>query len=211
MAVDTPKDGETGTPQAPSNAPSTAPAPASDNKSAEAIEAAKKEAEQARIRANQLENEKKALEEKLAAEERKKLEEKEEFKQLYADVKAQLDERNAKDAEFERQAQLSAETDKVFKDYPENVVELAKTAGLKLSDDSEESVAALKEKLETFKSKVAPTATPKPGNPREPAPAVSDRAETMQRIRGGDKQALYGYIGELPAVKRMREIAEKGA
>src|SRR6185437_14544568 len=63
--ADTPT-GETVTPEAPSNSTGTTTAPVTDNSSAD-VEAAKKEAEQARMRANQLENELKKVKDVEAA------------------------------------------------------------------------------------------------------------------------------------------------
>lgn len=205
--ADTPT-GETVTPEAPSNGTGTVAAPAQVN-SNEDVEAAKKEAEQARFRANQLANANKALEEKLAEQERQKLEEKEEFKKLYEQTQAQLREREEADKAKERIAELSTATETVFKDYPANVVELAKTAGLSLSDDSDAAVNELRGKLDTFKATVG-TPAPTASNPRETTPAEATHAETMAKIRGGDKTATMAYIREIPGIKRMKEIAQNG-
>jgi len=207
--ADTPT-GETVTPEAPSNSTGTTTAPVTDNSSAD-VEAAKKEAEQARMRANQLENELKKVKDAEAAAKQKQLEEKEEFKTLYEQTQSQLDElkRNAEAAE--RQAELSKASQDVLKEYPQNVQELAKTAGLTLTDDSEEAVKALKDKLDTFKNTLGTGSTPRANNPRVISPEQATHEETMAKIRGGDKQALSGYIQELPAIKRMKEIAQNGA
>jgi chromosome segregation ATPase len=201
--------GETPAPVAPSNEPGNTNTPPQVTVSAD-VEAAKREAEQAKIRANQLANEKKALEDKLAEVERKKLEEKEEFKTLYEQTNARLAEREAADAAKERSAELTKATEAVYAEYPSNVVELAKTAGLSLSDDSEEAAKALKEKLEVFKSKVGPSA-PSANNPRPVTPEVASREEQMKRIRGGDKAALGEFIRSNPGIQRMKEIAQNGA
>lgn len=218
--ADTPT-GETVTPEAPSNGTGNTPAPIQDNSSAD-VEAAKREAEQARIRANQLENEKKALQEKLEAEERKKLEEKEEFKQLYEQLKSQIDERDAKDAEQIRASELQTATDEVFKGYSDAAVELAKVAGLKLTDSSETAQVALKAKLDVFQKQVgSPTATPTSNNSHNPAPANLDRQQLVQRngdgvspmaLAGakGDDSVVKQYISQLPAIARMKEIAQNG-
>lgn len=203
--ADTPT-GETVAPVAPSNEPGTVPAPVMDNSNAD-VEAAKREAEQARIRANQLENEKKALEAKLAEQERQKLEEKEEFKTLYEQTQTRLAEIEAEQADKERKAALETTAQDVLKEYPANVVELAKVAGLSLADDSEESVNAFKEKLDAFKKQIAPNATPSANNPHAPAPAAATKEELLQRMKGGDKAAVNEFIREHPAIKRMKEIA----
>jgi hypothetical protein len=219
--ADTPQ-GETVTPVAPSNEPGNTPAPATVNSSAD-VEQAKREAEQARIRANQLENEKKALEDKLAAQERQKLEEKEEFKSLYEQTNAKLNEVLESQASAERQKELSTATDEVFKDYSPQAVELAKVAGLSLSENSDEARASLKEKLDVFQKQVGSSApTPTPNNPRQTSPEAVSREELVKRNEDGvSPMALAGakgndsvirnYIREIPAIQRMKEIAQNGA
>lgn len=215
--ADTPT-GETVTPVAPSNEPGITTDPTQDNRSAD-VEAAKREAEQARIRANQLENEVRKFKEQQEAAERKTLEEKEEFKQLYEQLKSQIDERDAKDAEQTRTRELQTATESIYKDYSEAAVELAKVAGLSLSDDSEAAQAALKQKLDVFQKQVGtPTASPTSNNPHNPAPAATDRKQLVQRngdgvspmaLAGakGDESVIKSYIAQLPAIQRMKELA----
>jgi hypothetical protein len=219
--ADTPQ-GETVTPQAPSNETGTTSAPPQVNTSAD-VEAAKREAEQARIRANQLENELKKREEADAAARQKQLEEKEEFKTLYEQTQARLKEIEDGQAAQERQSALNSATETVLKDYPANVQEVAKTAGLALSDDSEAAQAVLKEKLDAIKTQVgAVSPTPSSNNPHQPAPGVTDRHELTKRNEqgispmaaagaNGDDRVIKSYIRDLPAIKRMKEIAQNGA
>jgi hypothetical protein len=218
----TPKPGETGTAPAPSNEPGTASVPPVVNTSAD-VEQAKREAEQARIRANQLENENKKLKEAQEAARQKQLEEKEEFKTLYEQTATRLKEIEDRDAVNERAKELSTATEEVFKDYDPKAVELAKVAGLSLSDSTDEARTALKEKLDIFQKQVGPSAsTPGSNNPHNPAPAAATREELVRRngdgvspmaLAGakGDDSVIKSYIRELPAVKRMREIAQNGA
>lgn len=170
--ADTPS-GETVTPVAPSNEPSTTAAPATDNSSAD-VEQAKREAEQARIRANQLENELKKLRDQQAEAERKKLEENEEWKTIAEKSQSELRELREEQDRQARQSALTAATENVFKDYPAEVVDIAKTTGLSLLDDSESARTALTEKLNTIKDKLgvgAPTVTS--SNPMTPAASTS--------------------------------------
>lgn len=197
---------ETVTPEAPSNETGNTNTPSQVTVSAD-VEAAKKEAEQAKLRAAQLANENAKLKEAQEAIQRKQLEEKEEFKTLYEQTQARLAEIENEKAEQERKSLLEQASQNVLKDYPANVVELAKTTGLSLSDDSEAAVAIFKEKLDAIKSQVGAVATPSANNPHNPAPAAATHEELMARMRGGDKAATYEYIRELPAIKRMKEIA----
>ena len=103
------------------------------------------------------------------------------------------------------------------------MVEVAKTAGLSLSDDSEAAQAMLKEKLDTIQKQVG-SSTPRPtaNNPHDPAPQVASRQELTRRdadgvspmaLAGakGDDRVIKQYIRDLPAIQRMREIAQGGA
>lgn len=164
-----------------------------------------------------LAQEKKELEAKLAAKDaaeaaarQKQLEEKEEYKTLYEQSQSKLKEIEDATAEAVRKDELKKATESLYAEYPANVVELAKTAGLALSDDSEEAQAALKQKLDTFKSTIG-TPTPSANNPRPVSPESATREELLQRMRGGDKAATLAYIRENPGIKRMKEIAQNGA
>lgn len=215
MDEDTPT-GETAAPVAPSNEPSTATAP-TGNSNAD-VEAAKREAEQARIRANQLENELKKEREAKAEAERKQLEEKEEYKALFektdAELKAIREEREAQ----ERNAALSAETETLFKDYPANVVEVAKTAGISLTDDSEAARNALKEKLDNLQKTVAPV-TPTSNNPAETGPASTGDSGRLGQpktlgVDDGTKsfndnyqKKFSEYVKTIPGISEMKKQA----
>lgn len=213
--------GETVPPVAPSNEPGTPVAPPVVNNSAD-VETAKRDADQARLRANQLENENRKLKEAQDETQRKQLEEKEEFKKLYEQTQSKLKEIEDAQAVNERQKELSTATDTVFKDYPENVVSLAKTTGLGLSDDSEAAQAILKEKLDAIQKQVGTPARPVANNPHNPGPQATDRNELVARSNlfegsamalasaKGDETAIKSYIHDLPAIKRMKEIAQNG-
>jgi hypothetical protein len=104
------------------------------------------------------------------------------------------------------------------------VVELAKTAGLSLIDDSEASQAALKTKLDAFKAQLGgASTTPTPNNPHNPGPQATNREELVKRENvwegspmalasaKGDETVIKKYIRDLPAIQRMKEIAQNGA
>jgi len=186
------------------------------------VERLKKEAEQARMRANQAQNELDRIKAEQDAARAKQLEEKEEFKVLYEQTQSQLNEIRENQAAQERQTQLSTATQEVFKDYSANVVELAKTAGLSLTEDSDEARTALKGKLDIFQAQVGGT-TPKAGasNPRQTTPNPVSREELVTRnaegvspmalsMARGDESVVRSYIREIPAIQRMKEIARGG-
>lgn len=206
--ADTPA-GETVTPESLSNEGTPVATPVVNAADPAEVEKARKEAEQARMYANQLENKLKAKEAEEAAAKAKQLEEKEEFKTLYEQTQSQLKEIQDAQAAAERRAELNKASDALLAEYPANVQTIAKTAGLTLSDDSDEAQKAFKEKLEALKNTVGSPA-PSANNPRPPANNAS-KPELLQRMRGGDQKATLEYIRELPSIKRMKEIAQNGA
>lgn len=220
--ADTPTNGETASQGTVSNDVSQITAPATDNSVADQANL-QKELEQLKMRNNQLANQ---LEEKRQAEEQarqKQLEEQEEFKTLYEQTQQQLDEVRRAEQERENRQKLSQATQDVLKDYPDNVRKLAEMAGLRLAEDTDEARNVLKEKLEAFKAEVAPTAGSSsrvtPNNPSTPAPNTEDRQALTAPGEGGSPSAMalagargddslaYKYIGTLPAIERMRQIA----
>lgn len=221
--ADTPT-GETVTPGDTQTTVQTPAAPVANASDPAEVERLRKEQEQKDLRIRQLENEAAAREKADAEAKAKSLEEKEEYKTLYEQAQALLREKDEAESAVTRQKELAAATTQVFQEYPANVVELAQTAGLKLTDDSDEAKTALKATLDAFKEKVggsAPTATP--NNPRETAPVVVDRAELTARAHPGaaspmaeasargDDSVTLKYISQLPAIQRMKDIARNGA
>lgn len=165
---DTPnKPGETGTPKAPeTNAPAPA-TPPQVNADGEA-EKLRKELEQARMRANQLENEKKAREEADAKAEAERLEKSNEFKTLFEQEKAKREALEAEQAAEEQRKELSAKREEVLKDYSEEVRALAQEAGMDLSSTDEATIATFKGKLDKIATMVSANAKVTPNNPNRP-------------------------------------------
>lgn len=176
---------------------------ASDNAEVERL---KKEAEQSRMRAQQLQNQiddaKKAEEARKA----KELEEQNEFKSLYEQEKAKREEYETQQQRDARQKEIDEETQKVLGEFSQGVKEVAKEAGLALSDTSEEAKAALKEKLDRISSKVSKDAKVSPNNPNSSNSTLTQE-QLLERVRYGDKQAKSTAIGNLEAVKAMRQMA----
>jgi len=183
------------------------------------VERLRKEKEQADMRARQLENELKAKNEAEAEAKRKQLEEEAEYKTLYektqADLKAMQDTQEAE----KRKTELTKATEEIFKEYPKEVVDLANTAGLGLSDNSEAAQTALKEKLDAFKAKVAPTTEAGGANPQAnpSAPAETGQTSGLGRPRSlgvdtgevtiqpeANKQKVHEYLDGLQSIKQMK-------
>jgi len=167
MDNDTPKPGETGTPKAPENNPQT-PAPVQGNASDSAGEAEKlrKELEQARMRENQLLNEKKAREEAEAARQAKELEQQNEFKTLYEQEKAKREAIESEKQAKEREAELAKAKAEVLADYSDEVKALAEEAGMTLTEPDEDAKATFKEKLDKIQNLVGTNGKITPDNPR---------------------------------------------
>ena len=202
---DTTKPVETATPAAPSNdatPPATPPVNAVDPAEVERL---RKEAEQARMRANQLENElkKKADEEEAAR--LKQLEENEEWKQLAEQERIKRETLEQGLEAEKRDRELKAATSEVFSQFPKEVVEIAEEVGLALSDVDDSAKDALKAKLDKIAAKVATEAKVTPNNPA--APATAPKEELLTRMRNGDRTARAEVIGNLESVKAMRRMA----
>lgn len=220
MKPDGTPNGETVPAPAPSNVPSNPSVPSPVNSGVD-VEQARREADTAKIRANQLENELKKMRDEQEAARQKQLEEKEEFKTLYEQTQSRLREMEDATTQAERTQTLKSETETIYKDYSETVVELAKTAGLSLTDDSDAAKASLKEKLDSFKSKLgnAPITSNNPGN-TVASGTSEDLVKRDNAFEGspmslasarGDLKPQYEYIRGLTAIKRMKELAQNGA
>lgn len=188
----------------------------------------RKELEQLRMRANQLENEKRESDKAAAEADRQKLEEQNEYKTLFEKTDAELRAIREREEKASRSAELSKVSEDVLKDYPKEVQELAATAGLTLTDESEVSRTAFKEKLDGIAQRINPTQTSTSNNPSSlPAsgnqnPDLADelhpldeteftgkggRVVTKMAIAGAknDPTVIRSYIGKLDAVSQMRK------
>jgi membrane protein involved in colicin uptake len=131
------------------------------------VERLRKEAEQQKMRANQLENQLKAKEDAEAAAEAKQLEEQNKYKELYEKSEAEKAALKEAQDKREQEAALKAEQAKVFAEFPDEVRSLAEEVGLNLTDTDEDTVAEFKAKLDKISTKIkAPKVTANnPGNP----------------------------------------------
>ena len=183
-----------------------APAPVNTVDTAE-VERLKKEAAQAQMRANQLENELKKREAAEEAAKLKQLEENNEWKSVAEQNRIKLEALEAEREADERAKELAAAKQEVFKEFPAEVIELAEETGLNLSDVTDDAKEALKAKLEKIQSRVVTNKPVTPNNPANPAPVDADRSEKLKRMAYGDKQARQEIISSLPGVEAMRKMA----
>lgn len=218
--ADTP-NGETVTPESLSNDGQAAVTPVVNTATAE-VEKLKKEAAQAQMAANQARNELDRIKQEQEATKQKQLLEKEEFKTLYEQTQSKLKEIEDTQAAQERQTELTAATNDVFKDYSSDTVELAKMAGLGLSEDSDSAKAILKEKLDAFQAKVGSgSPTVLSNNPRELAPNNVNTADLVARAHPGAESPMalasargditpqLEYIRGLKSIQKMREMSQQ--
>lgn len=170
---------------------------------------AKKIAEQAQMRARQLENEK-ATREKADEEARhKQLEENEEYKILYEREKAQREELLSEREKEVQEATIAAAKKEVLNGFSSEVLEIAEATGLSLYDSSDEAKAQLKAKLEIIASKVGNTDKKVIGNnTRDETPGADN---DYLRMRFSDvsiaREARKSAISKIPALEEMRKIS----
>lgn len=201
-------------PAAPTTLPaegSTTTTPPVDNGS-ETLEQARKDAEKAQMRANQLQKE---LDRKNKADEdaeHKRLEENQEYKTLAEKYQAELEEERRTRESSEKQAEIDKGTAEILSKYPGNVKEIAATAGLSLNDTTEDAKTALATKLDEIAKRVGTTAPVTPNNPNPASPeAGTDREKAVQKMRFNNVSnkfhdtAFRGAIRNLDTVKAMKE------
>lgn len=183
------------------------PAPQVNTVDTAEVERLKKEAAQAQMRANQLENELKRREAAEEAAKLKQLEENNEWKSVAEQNRAKLEALEAEREAEERSKELAAARQEVFKEFPTEVIELAEETGLNLSDTTEEAKEAFKAKLTKISEKVAAKAPVTPNNPANPSAPNASREELLKRMAYGDKAARAEVISNLPGVEAMRKMA----
>ena len=202
--TDTPNPGETVETK---NDATQSPAPsATPSIDAAELERLRKEAEQAKMRANQLENQLKKKQEEEEAARLKQLEEQNEWKTVAEQERLKREELERERETEQRSRELKSATQGIFKDYPQEVIEIAETTGLSLSDTDEAAQSQLREKLDAIKAKVAVSDTPRPSNPATNTPA-QDQVQLLERLKHGDRQARQDAIANLEAVKAMKQMA----
>lgn len=185
--------------------PPSAPAPQVNTTDNSELDRVKKELEQTQMRANQLNNQ---LEAKAKAEEEakaKQLEEQNEFKSLYEQEKAKREAQDNERQEAETKQNLTIAEQAIFAEFDPSAIEVAKDAGLTLTEDSDEAKAALKTKLEKIQSKVV-TGNVTSNNPGS-LPEKNDRAELLPAMRAGSTEARDKAVGTLKSLDVMRAQA----
>ena len=180
------------------------------------VERLRKEAEQAKMRANQLQNDLDARKKADDEAESAKLKENEEFKTLYEQEQAKRTELEQTLQSDRKAADIQAATQELSKDYSRDVLDLATAAGVALSDVSDEAKASYKERLDALQSKVKPGSSPVRGsNPAPAAQTPNSKAEALNVMRVGSGmgnaeltgRGLHEVLKDNKALEDMREMA----
>lgn len=182
----------------------TVSAPSQDNTD---LAAERKVREQLEMERNMLRNKLDAAEKEKLEAQQKELEQKEEWRTLAEQRQAQLDELNKTKEATDKKIALDTAANAVLSEFPDNVVEIAKEAGLNLTDTTDEAKAEMKTKLENIASKIGAKAKVTPNNPRIESPQKPDQAQLMERVKFGDATATHEVISGLSAIQKMRESA----
>lgn len=196
--------GETVNVEPPKNdvTPVVTPAPAPVKTDDAAVEQLRKELEQAKMRTNQLENEKKQREDAQAAADAKELEDQNQFKSLYEQEKAKREGLETEAQQKERTAELAKAKQEVLKDYSDDVKALADEVGLDLTGADEAAVASFKEKLEKINTRVASTGKVT-GNNRPNAAAAPALSGEELRVALMDDDKFHELAMKMPGIAAM--------
>lgn len=191
----------------PGDSQTTVPTPATPSVNAvdpAEVERLRKEAEQKELRIRQLENEaRKKAEEEEAARQRQ-LEEQNEWKQVAEQNKAKLEAYEKEREEAEARQELTNAANQILSTFSSEVQEEAKALGINLLSADDGSKEAFKAKLDRLSERVSANATPSANNPTV---RVQSDDDLLRRVRSGDRAAREQAIGNLQAVKTMRELS----
>jgi hypothetical protein len=174
----------------------------------------RKQLEQARMREQQLLNEKAEREKQEEESRRKKLEEENEWKELAERERQRADELERTQTEAKRSSELSEAKTSVLAEYPPEVAQAAEKLGLSLSDTTDEAKEDFKTKLDVLKETTpAPKVTGNNISPNQTGTQTDeeDWQRNLRQMRFDDKQlrerAVVKGISSLPQLDEMRKQA----
>lgn len=145
----------------------------------EQAEALRKEKEKAEMRARQLENELAKIREAEEKAKEEQLKEQAKWKELAEQKDARLKElEQEKEKEAELKARQNAENE-VFGEFSNDVVEIAKDAGISLTDESDEGKERLRSTLKKLSNKIGESDSPTPNNPGTKIPKARSKEELL--------------------------------
>ncbi len=198
--ADTPQNGETAKPgDSQTTVTTTTPAPAGNAVDQAEVERLRKEAEQARMRANQLEKEAEARKKADEEREAKELEENNKFKDLWEQSEAKRKELEAADEAREKQAELDKTRDDALSSYSSEVKQAAADLGLDLNGTDTADVDAFTAKLDKLKERIEDGQQARPNNGQNRNTKMS-KQEALQEVAKGSKSAANELIKQIPWV-----------
>lgn len=201
---DTAKQAETAPKEALNN--NGSPAEATPNKEADAVNAEllRKEAEQAKMRANQLANELDAIKKAQEEAKQKQLEEQQEYKSLYEQTQEKLRQVAEEREQSEKAQEIAKQESQLTSEYSDAVKKVAETTGLRLTDTDEDTIKAYKAKLDSLQEQVGKGAKVSSNNNNPVKVETEDQGAYLERARKGDKKAVDQAIGTLGFVKAFK-------
>lgn len=177
------------------------------------VEEIRRQAQQAEMRANQLANQLAAKEKAEEEARQKQLEEQNQWKELYEQERAAKSALEQEREEAVKRATIETVKSGIFANYSQEVLDVANTAGLTLTDDSDAAKADFTKRLDAIAEKFAPAPKKVVGNNIPPStPSVDgDRSKLISQMRFNDnnlaESARKQLISNLPGVNAMREAA----
>ena len=200
--ADTPS-GETATPTEVKNEATPTVQPSEVKTEDNAVEQLKKELEQQRMRANQLENEKKARDEADAKAKERELEENNQYKELLEQERAKREALEQEKETIEKQAALEKAKAEVLNGVSDNVKKLADDLGLTLLDTDEKSVQSYKEKLDKIAATASDEAKVTPNNPNQTESKVDLTTDELRTTLQSDDAFHQLMVKKFPGIAQM--------
>jgi len=170
------------------------------------VETLRKQLQKEQMEKNMLRNKLDESEAQKAERERKELEDQQKWKEIAEQEKAARqtleDELNGE----RRSAEIREASQKLFSEYSDDVVELAKDTGLSLEDATEEAQAKLKAKLDKIADKIQSATKPSANNPQI-SNAQPDRQAALENYiqNRRDPKAWQELVSQIPSVKAITE------
>lgn len=165
------------------------------------VERLRKEAEQARMRANQLEKEKEARDKADEEARLKRLEEENQYKELYEQEKAKREGLETEAEKKQREAEVAETKQKILGDYSDAVKQEAEEFGFDLTTTDEADVEAFKDKLEKINKRLDSKVSP--NNPGTPTPQETLSGDALRDALHDDAKFHELVTKKFPGIKSM--------
>lgn len=160
---------------------------------------------------NKLREENKKREEADAEAAKKKLEEDGELKTLIEQERERGERLEKELADRDLSATLATANAEILGKYPKAVQKIAQTAGMTLTDDSDEAKTALTEKLDSIAKDLSSQQKVRGNNmPPEETPVAPERAAALKKLKFGDKsqENWHELLKDNPGIASMKKLYE---